>query len=236
MWAKCWQTFFDTFIYSVFVSLPFLILSACSFHSLTSLSLTSLQRHKHTTWFASSTTRSISNTTTDVSLQHTPKLGTAETYIRTIFLTLKSSSGATSGFSPLSVCSTSCWTIRSNNTQYWSMVLFCLSADRQRGAADMEHFMAMKQRSKWVKCLTWHHETVLQCRQEVGIRLSVVQVLLDQLKHLAGTFSIDMDLRQKTSISQNLWCLVACKPVKSAVGCKRFFLHLLIVNARKFPN
>lgn len=58
--------------------------------------------------------------------------GTLETYMRTIFLTLKSSSGATSGFSPLSVCRTSCWTIRSNNTQYWSVELFCLSADRQR--------------------------------------------------------------------------------------------------------
>lgn len=43
--------------------------------------------------------------------------------------------------------------------------------------------------------LTWHHETVLQRRQEVRVRFSVDQILLDQLKHLAGTFSFYMDLR-----------------------------------------
>ncbi len=56
------------------------------------------------------------------------ELGMLKTYMRTIFLTLKSSSGATSGFSPLSVCRTICWTIRSNSTQYCRVAPLCLSA------------------------------------------------------------------------------------------------------------
>lgn len=62
-------------------------------------------------------------------------------------------------------------------------------------------------KSKWEVCrpeasLTWHHKTVLQCGQEVRVGFSVVQMLLDKLKHLAGTFSFYMDLRQKTFISR----------------------------------
>lgn len=55
------------------------------------------------------------------------QLEVVETYTERIFLTLKSSSGATSGLSPLSVCRTSCWMIRSSSTQYCSMAPLCLS-------------------------------------------------------------------------------------------------------------
>lgn len=41
--------------------------------------------------------------------------------------------------------------------------------------------------------LVGHHETVLQCRQQVRVRFSVAQMSLDHLKHLAGTFSFYMD-------------------------------------------
>lgn len=49
--------------------------------------------------------------------------------------------------------------------------------------------------------LTRHHETVLQRRQQVRVRLGVHQVLLDQIKHLAGTFSFYMDLRGSDNTS-----------------------------------
>lgn len=49
--------------------------------------------------------------------------------------------------------------------------------------------------------LTRHHETVLQRRQEVRVRLGVHQVLLDQIKHLAGTFRFYVDLRGRDNTS-----------------------------------
>lgn len=126
-----------------------------------------------------------------------------ETYLRTMFLTLKSSSGATSGSSPLSVCRTSCWTIRSNNTQYWRVVLLCLSGDRQGGQQGGEAAAAPTICTLiiWIcvcggREFTGHHEAVLQCRQQVRVRFGVAQMLLDQLKHLACTFCFHMNLRQ----------------------------------------
>lgn len=58
--------------------------------------------------------------------------GIQRTHIRTTFFTLKFSSGVTSGSWPLSFCKTICWTIRSNSSQYCTVLPLLLSEERKR--------------------------------------------------------------------------------------------------------
>lgn len=54
--------------------------------------------------------------------------------------------------------------------------------------------------------VTWHHETVLQRWEEMRISLSMHEILLDQVKHLTGTFSFYMDLVEKKIVRVNTLC------------------------------
>lgn len=131
---------------------PFLIFSACSFHCLTSFSLTSLQRQHHThqhhlhfwTFKCFFNQLCWTQNTELLDVLQTPQLtpctrprvcifqeGNLRTYIRTTFFTLKFSSGAASGSWPLSFCKTICWTMRSSSSQYCTVFPLLLSAGKQ---------------------------------------------------------------------------------------------------------
>ncbi len=60
------------------------------------------------------------------------------------------------------------------------------------------------------KLLTGHLQAVLEDGEEVGVGVCVAQLLLDQLKHGTGTFSIYMGLlRKRTSLELLLSLTIA---------------------------